>query len=503
MLVSVKILDELANPIDNGIVVFVSGFLFILSVYHFFLYFQHKDKSYLYYSLYAFLVFIYTYHRDENFILTKHSESFLPFLKLFYDPIKWLYSIIYLYFAISFIELERYNPKWNKIVIKYANYALVILIFSTLLSILMKNFKIVEYLYNFVFLPSILMLSVYLLYVFWETESPVKKYLVIGSGTFLVLSGFSHLLTYTGHPFRVIFYFVITFEIILFALGLGKKQKIILEEKNKWQAMIIDQHEENLKIKDLLAQKLDKEVAEKTQMIIELLKENEAEKRKKMALKYSKQILKLRMHALQSQMNPHFLFNSLNSIKHFIIHNNQKDAIVYLTKFAKFIRKVLDFSYVGEVSIKEELDMMKLYLEIENYRFNKELIYIFSIDDNLDLYTIKVPPMILQAFLENSIWHGLAMKKNEKKITVEVKKMKDYIYIIITDNGIGRDKAQKIKLNKSALLNEESMGIKITKERLRVFTQNRKLNSEIIITDLTNDQNKPIGTRVTIKIPLK
>ncbi len=81
--------------------------------------------------------------------------------------------------------------------------------------------------------------------------------------------------------------------------------------------------------------------------------------------------------------------------------------------------------------------------------------------------------------------------------------MKNYIYIIITDNGIGRDKAQKIKLNKSALFNKESMGIKITKERLRVFTQNRKLNPKIIITDLTNEQNKPIGTRVTIKIPLK
>jgi len=503
LLVLTKILDDLAHPTDNGIVVFVSGFLFILSIYHFFLYFQHKDKSYLYYSLYAFLVFIYTYHRAPHFILTKYSERFLPYLKLLYDPIKWLYSIIYLYFAISFIELKHYNFKWYKIVKKFAYFALSGLILFTVISILYKNFKIVEIAYNFVFLPSILILSVYLLYVFWKTDSPVKKYLVIGSGTFLVLSGFSHFLTYTGHPFRVIFYFAITFEIILFALGLGKKQKLILEEKNKWQSMIIDQHEQNLKMKDLLARKLDKEVAKKTQTIIELLKENEAEKRKKMALEYSKQILKLRMQALQSQMNPHFLFNSLNSIKHFIIHNNQKDAIAYLTKFAKFIRKVLDFSYVGEVSLKEELDMMRLYLEIENYRFNQELSYSFSIDETVDLSSIKVPPMILQAFIENSIWHGLAMKNNDKKINIAVKKNKNYIFVTITDNGIGRTKAQEIKLSKSAILNKESLGIKITEERLKAYTQNRKFKSEILITDLTNKQNQASGTQVTIKIPLK
>ncbi len=498
-----EISNDLAHPTNNGIVVFVSGFLFILSVYHFFLFFQHKDKSYLYYSLYTFLVFVYTYHRDPNFILTKYSSSLIPFIKLLYDPIKWLYSIIYLYFAISFIELNKYNKRWHKIIKKYANATLLLLISSSFISIITDNYKITEILYNFVFLPSIFILSIYLLYIFWTTQSPVKKYLIIGAGTYLILAGFSHFLTYNGHPFRIIFYFAITFEIFLFALGLGKKQKLILEEKNKWQALIIDQHEENLKMKDLLAQELDKEVEKKTEIIVELLKENEAEKRKKMALEYSKQILKLRMQALQSQMNPHFLFNSLNSIKHFIIHNNQKDAIAYLTKFAKFIRKVLDYSYVGEVSLQEELDMMKLYLEIENYRFNQELSYSFSIDETVDLSSIKVPPMILQAFIENSIWHGLAMKNNDKKINIAVKKNKNYIFVTITDNGIGRTKAQEIKLSKSAILNKESLGIKITEERLKAYTQNRKFKSEILITDLTNKQNQATGTQVTIKIPIK
>ena len=498
-----EISNDLAHPTNNGIVVFVSGFLFILSVYHFFLFFQHKDKSYLYYSLYTFLVFVYTYHRDPNFILTKYSSSLIPFIKLLYDPIKWLYSIIYLYFAISFIELNKYNKRWHKIIKKYANATLLLLISSSFISIITDNYKITEILYNFVFLPSIFILSIYLLYIFWTTQSPVKKYLIIGAGTYLILAGFSHFLTYNGHPFRIIFYFAITFEIFLFALGLGKKQKLILEEKNKWQALIIDQHEENLKMKDLLAQELDKEVEKKTEIIVELLKENEAEKRKKLALEYSKQILQLRMHSLQSQMNPHFLFNSLNSIKHFIINNNKKDAITYLTKFAKFIRKILDFSHTGEVTLKEELDMMKLYMEIENYRFNNQLVYNIEIDPNIDTHAIKIPPMILQAFIENSIWHGLAPKEGKKNIKILVNEENPYVIIRIIDNGIGRKKAKEIKLNKSAILHKESLGIKNTTERLQIFTQNRKFRSQIIIEDLYKNNNEVKGTQVLIKIPLQ
>jgi sensor histidine kinase YesM len=502
LILTVNILDELSHPAQNGLVIFVSGFLFILGVYHFFLYFQHKDKSYLYYSLYTFLVFLYTFHRDPEFLLTRLSSPLLPTIKWLYDPIKWAYSVVYIYFAITFIELYKYNPKWDKILRKFAQYSLWLLVFLVVYALFIHENKILEIAYNFVFLPIVFVLSLMALYIFYKTGSPIKYYLIIGSGIYLLLAIFSHILTYTGHPFRVLFYAAITFEMLMFALGLGKKQKLILEEKNKWQKQIITEHEENLKLKDELTQKLDKKVKEKTAEVIELLKANEEEKREKIAIQYAKEMLRLKMMALQAQMNPHFLFNSLNSIKHFIINNEQKKSISYLTKFAKLIRSVLDYSDTSEISLKEEIDIMKLYLEIENLRFDHKIDYQFIIDPNINLSKIKIPPLIMQALIENAIWHGLAPKKENMHLIIRIKKQENNILIEIEDNGIGRKQAEKIKQTKSQMLKKKAMGINITEERLKVFSEQFKNKYRINFIDLTDDQGKPLGTKVELIIPI-
>ncbi len=498
-----SLIEELSKPTENGIVVFVSGFLFIMGIFHFFLYFQHRDKSYLWYSIYTLTVFLYTYHRAPDFVITKYSDDLLPTIKFLYDPIKWFYSTIYLYFVIYFVNLQKYNIKWFKIVDRFNKISLSVIFILIVFAFITHNNHILKIAYNFVFLPIIFILSIYILYIIYKTDSPVKYYIIIGGGTYLILAGFSHYLTYIGQAFRIIFYIAITFEIILFALGLGHKQKIILQEKNKWQELIIKQQEDNIKYKEKLTSELDRQVKEKTEQIFELIKENEAEKRKKMALKYSKQILKHRMYALQAQMNPHFLFNSLNSIKHFIINNKQKDAISYLTKFAKLIRIVLDYSKLYEISLAEELNVMKLYLDIENYRFQNKLNYNFIIDKQIDLNSIKVPPLIFQTFIENSIWHGLAPKKGEMKIEFIVKKQSPYIIIEINDNGIGREKAALIKNQKSSIINKESMGIKISDERLKAYTISFQNKYSFEIIDLYDDNELAIGTSVIIKIPFE
>jgi len=501
LFLEIDILRELSSPTENGIVVFVSGFLFILGVYHFFLYFQHKDKSYLYYSLYSLLVFVYTYHRDSTFLLTKLSSNLMPAIKWMYDPIKWMYSVVYIYFAITFIELYKYNPRWDKILRTFARYSLWFLALLMIFSFVIHNNKPIEIAYNFIFLPIIFILSLKALHVFYKTSSPIKYYLIIGSGVYLILAVLSHILTYTGHPFRVLFYLAITFEMLMFALGLGKKQKLILEEKNKWQRQIIKEHEENLRLKDELTKKLDQKVQDKTAEIIELLKANEAEKREKIALQYSKEMIRLRMMALQAQMNPHFLFNSLNSIKHFIINNEPKKSISYLTKFAKLIRNVLDYSGVPEISLKDEIEIMKLYLEIENLRFDHQLHFDFIIDPSIDLNQVKVPPLILQALIENAIWHGLAPKKENRRLWIRIFKKHEQIKIEIEDNGIGRERAELIKKTKSSMLKKKPMGINITEERLKVFAEKYKHKYHITFEDLIDESGAAAGTKVILYLP--
>ncbi len=218
-------------------------------------------------------------------------------------------------------------------------------------------------------------------------------------------------------------------------------------------------------------------------------------------VKQEKRILLLEQDMLRSQMNPHFIFNSLNSIKLYIINNEKENAVYYLNKFSKLIRKILVANTEKEMSLSDELETMQLYMNIENIRFSNEIDYRVTIEKNLDVDTIKVPSLILQPFLENSLWHGLSSKKDNKQIQVDVKKKSsEYITISITDNGVGRAASSRIKNQKT--LKRKSVGIALTKERLTNFSKRFSSDYHMEIYDLLDKYNVPIGTRVIIDIPI-
>lgn len=218
-------------------------------------------------------------------------------------------------------------------------------------------------------------------------------------------------------------------------------------------------------------------------------------------LKDEKQILTLEQDMLRSQMNPHFIFNSLNSIKLYIINNEKENAVYYLNKFSKLIRKILIASKEKQISLADELETMKLYMNIENIRFSNEINYTTKISDSINLESIKVPSLILQPFLENALWHGLSTKKDNKNILLEITNNNDnYVTITITDNGIGRKQAGEIK--KKKLLNRKSIGIALTNERLSNFFKGNQNGYSIEIKDLYDENNMASGTRVIINIPI-
>ena len=219
-------------------------------------------------------------------------------------------------------------------------------------------------------------------------------------------------------------------------------------------------------------------------------------------LKHEKQILTLEQDMLRSQMNPHFIFNSLNSIKLYIINNEKENAVYYLNKFSKFIRKILIASTEKEISLEDELDTMQLYMNIENIRFSNEIDFQVHVDKGINTASIKVPSLILQPFLENSLWHGLSSKKEDKKIALNVSKTSDeFVTISIIDNGIGRKASEKINDNK--LLKRKSVGLAITKARLANFSKGFTNSYKIDIEDLYNETNTAIGTKVVVQIPVK
>ncbi len=215
-------------------------------------------------------------------------------------------------------------------------------------------------------------------------------------------------------------------------------------------------------------------------------------------LKSEKKLLQVEQKMLRVQMNPHFIFNSLNSIKAYIIKSDKENAVHYLNKFSKLIQVILSGSNDREVTLKEELDITAVYVSIENIRFTEKINFTIDIDDTIDSENIKIPSLLLQPFVENSIWHGLSLKEHDKKINIHVFKKFNNLYIEIEDNGIGRENSQSFKAKK--LLNKESLGIKVTNDRLKNYYGN---NYQLLFKDLKDGSGNPTGTRVILQLPIK
>jgi tetratricopeptide (TPR) repeat protein len=182
------------------------------------------------------------------------------------------------------------------------------------------------------------------------------------------------------------------------------------------------------------------------------------------------QASELEMQALRSQMNPHFIFNCLSSINRFILKNKTEEASDYLTKFSRLIRMVLNNSKCAFISLEDELETLRLYLEMERLRFKNSFDYSFSYKNAVDVGNIFIPPLLLQPFAENAIWHGLMHKQEKGFINFDFRAEENFLMCIITDNGVGREQAEFLK-SKSAE-KQKSMGLKITSERLSLLNSN-------------------------------
>jgi LytS/YehU family sensor histidine kinase len=208
----------------------------------------------------------------------------------------------------------------------------------------------------------------------------------------------------------------------------------------------------------------------------------------------------LEMQALRSQMNPHFIFNSLNSINRFILQNNRGQASVYLTKFSRLVRMILQNSQSSLITLESELEALKLYLELESLRFNYHFNYEISVPGDLDISVLKVPPLIIQPYVENAIWHGLMHKEEKGQLGIEVSQENNYLLLKITDDGIGREQAAT-REDKS-VTKHKSMGLRITAGRIAMIQNSNGSESPIMINDLVNAEGNAAGTEVIIKMPV-
>jgi LytS/YehU family sensor histidine kinase len=225
-------------------------------------------------------------------------------------------------------------------------------------------------------------------------------------------------------------------------------------------------------------------------------------KEEQLQTEFNKKLADVEMSALRAQMNPHFMFNSLNSIKTYILKQRTHEASIYLTKFSQLMRAVLRNSKSSLVSMKDEVQALRLYIELEALRFESEFEYVIQIDPSLELEQTFVPPLLIQPYVENAIRHGLLEKEyGYRLLHVSISLHgKNQVLMTVEDNGVGRAYAQQKKQLRAA--GKNSLGMQITKDRIDLLKQTLGISAEVQIQDLKDSQQNAAGTRVEVLIPL-
>lgn len=277
-----------------------------------------------------------------------------------------------------------------------------------------------------------------------------------------------------------------------------------LESQTKDRQLKITEQEKQLKEAELTQQKFSKNLILAGSLVLlafgalgfNINRINTKRNNEKEKFLLQNQLSEMKLEALRSQMNPHFIFNALNSINRYIIRSDKETASEYLIKFSKLMRLILENSKSTFIPLANELEALRLYVEMELLRFDNKFDFNINIADNVLQDKTQIPPMVLQPFIENAIWHGLMNKKEKGTITVNVESLSsDKLFVVIEDNGVGRQKANELK--NITTHTGKSFGMQITKERLATITGSDK-NFRII--DLYDKHNKPSGTRIEIEI---
>jgi hypothetical protein len=216
-------------------------------------------------------------------------------------------------------------------------------------------------------------------------------------------------------------------------------------------------------------------------------------------LDLNRKLHELEIRTLKAQMNPHFIFNALNSIQQLIMNKENEKAEEYLSKFSKLIREILETNTNESITIKEEVSILNGYLEMESLRFGQSFSYSINIDNQIIQEATRVPHMMVQPFVENAIWHGLLPKHNNRKLDISFQyNSEQTILCTVEDNGVGRNNGIK----KKSTFKKKSLALSFVQQRLELISDMIMIKGRVELIDKTDDAGKSMGTQVLIMLPI-
>lgn len=473
----------------------IVGCILLMGLYTLFQYYLNRDTTYLYYALYAGAAFCWIVKfADSRFALGLAPVS-MP--QLFHPAwISTTYSVSFFYalFLATILNLRREQPTLWRIVLLLMS----VLVLQQVMSLL-ELFTGPWFTYNTYYLFSNLsglVVGGLLIVAIVRSRSPLKTYLLAGSISLFIISisplqGFLWFTTLSAEAIVFMNYppfftaLGVLIELFCFALALAYRNRLTELEN---QSMHIT-----------YTRQLEDQLAQRTEEIHAQSHRLEEQRIRQLELGFEQKLAETEMTALRAQMNPHFIFNCLNSIKLYATENDAAKASDYLTKFSRLIRLVLENSRSERVTLQNELDALHLYLAMEAMRFKDKLRFQIKVSESIDTEFVEIPPLLLQPYVENAIWHGLMHKVEGGTVLVQVEQpQEDRLRITITDDGIGRQEAAVLK-SKSATP-QKSFGMNVTSERIALINQLYRSHTHVQIIDLVDADGHPAGTEVIIEI---
>lgn len=494
---------------------FFIGALGSLACYVLARYLFQKEKAALYYVIYTFFILAY-------FIYGFSSLNEFSFLRFKYEPLNHLFTselinlvfILYFFFASAFLDADKRYPRLDRIIMTIIEVNLGVWCMNAVLSFIMPGAFILTVLNNIIFLLIISMAILGTIAVIGHWTY-LERIFMIGALA-LIISGLYHLSAQLFgiqegsflHPLITsdnVLIACVLIEQFTYAGALGYKSKIQSNKTIALEKAWIKELEANKILQDELhvsmlryQEKLEKEVKERSNEIVRRNNELQQEKFQKGLEEYKRAAFESELKALRTQINPHFLFNCMNILSSFIYRDLKEEALDFILKFSRLMRLVLENSTHREVPVEKDIEALKLYIYLETVRYDHAFRYELQVDPELLKEEYKIPPLLLQPYVENAIKHGLGNKESGKgvlKITLTLKN--EQIICEISDNGIGRTNAEAMKKIQSPENTHRSLGMAVTESRINLLKELSYGNASVNITDLNGD-----GTGTLIKIVL-
>lgn len=467
--------------------------VFLMSLYTVVIGIKSKLKVFYCYAIYSCFMMIYVSFNLPYFNI---EENLSNFLNILYINTRWfvqvIYNTTYVFFFIYLLEVKKHLPQFERRLRKSVIIIFLLSIIVNLISLILKNEIIFVKYFHYAFTPLMSFIGIIVLIKLWEIQGKLKIYFFIGGLSYMVLALIALVMSIIDNSYSSdllypisYFYIGVIIEQIFFGFALA----YFIQNINKKYNNAL---ENNLKLKNRHNRELNQKLTEQSAKLRQMAEEAREKKVTLVKSEYEAKLNESRLSSLQSKMNPHFIFNALNSIKAYLIENDKRKAINYMNRFSKLVRKILESSRIEKVSLEEELEIIKLYVEIENTRFNNSIH--FNIENtSYEKKNVFLPPLILQPFVENALWHGLAPSGKEKKLSLKVLHNNEHTIVEIEDNGIGRTKSlSDYQQNK---IKRKSMGMKMTQERFEIFNQKFGTNYYF---EIIEKSGKETGTIVKV-----